>query len=67
METSNIHLEAKLKRANKDLELQRKMTKHYARRNQVTREKLKKALIEIHALKRGKDQEKIGVLEKYSL
>ena len=43
LERSNIHWEAKLEKANKDLDLQRKMTKYYARRNQVARAKLKKA------------------------
>ena len=43
LERANIHLEAKLERANKDLDIQIKMTKHYAQRNQVTRDELKKA------------------------
>ena len=33
LERANIHLEAKLEKSNKDLDLQRSMTKHYARRN----------------------------------
>ena len=66
LERANIHLEAKLERENEDLDLQRNMTKHYAWRNQVARAKLKKALIEIQALKGGKDQENLGVLAEAS-
>ena len=51
LERANIQLKAKLKKANQDLDLQRKMTKHYAQRNQVARPKLKKAQTKIQALK----------------
>ena len=51
LERANIHFEAKLKKENQDLNLQRKMTKHYAQRNQVARAKLKKAQTKIKALK----------------
>ena len=54
LERANIHLEGKLEKVNKDLDLQRIMTKHYAQRNQFAREKLKKAQIEIQELKREK-------------
>ena len=56
LERAKIHLHSNLGKANKSLDLQIKMTKHYAQRNQVAREKLKKALIEIQALKGGKYQ-----------
>ena len=51
LERANIHLHGKLEKENKDLDLQRRMTKHYAQRNQFAREKLKKAQNEIQALK----------------
>ena len=67
LERATIHLQAKLERENKDLDLQRKMTKHYAWRNQVAREKIKKDLIEIQPLKGGKYQKKLGFLAQDSL
>ena len=54
LERENIHLEAKLKKANQDLDLQRRMTKQYARRNQVARAKLKKAQSKIEGIKEEK-------------
>ena len=47
LERDKMHLEAKLEKANKNLDLQRRMTKHYARRNQIARAKLKKAQTKI--------------------
>ena len=67
LEISNIHLEAKLGKANKDLDVQRKMTKHYARRNQVARAKLKKAQTKIEAIKEEKWQVNLGILAQASL
>ena len=43
LERENIHLEAKLEKANKDLSLQRRMIEHYKRRNRFARQKLKTA------------------------
>ena len=59
---ANIHLEAKLEKANKDLDLQGIMTKHYAQRNQFARAKLKKAQNKIQALKEEKSQANLGIL-----
>ena len=67
LERAKIDLEAKLKKANQDLDLQRKMTKHYARRNQVARAKLKKAQTKIQALKEAKGQANLGILAQASL
>ena len=66
-EKANIHLEAKLEKENKDLDLQRRMIKHYAQRNQFVREKLKKAQIEIQAVKREKSQANLIFLAQASL
>ena len=41
LERANLHLEAKLEKANKDLSLQRRMTEHYKQRNHFARKKLK--------------------------
>ena len=67
LERENIDLEAKLEKANRDLDIQRKMTKNYARRNQIARAKLKKSLAKIQTLKEEKDQEKLGILAEASL
>ena len=55
LERENTHLEVKLEKANKYLDLQRNMTKNYAQRNQITRAKLKKAHAKIKSLKEEKD------------
>ena len=57
----------KLEKENIYLDLQIRMTKHYSQRNQFAREKLKKAQIEIQALKREKRQAKLSVLAQASL
>ena len=67
LERANIHLEVKLEKANKDLDLQRRMTKHYAQRNQFAREKLKKAQNQIQPLKEEKSQVKVSILAQASL
>ena len=67
LEISNIQLEAKLKKANQDINLQRNMTKHYAQRNQVARVKLKKAQTKIQALEEAKGQANLGILAQASL
>ena len=56
-----------MEKSNEDLDLQRKMTKHYARRNQVAGAKLKKAHAKIQALKEEKDKEKFVILAEASL
>ena len=55
-----------MKKMKRDLGLQKKMAKHYARRNQVAREKLKEALTEIQSLKEGKNQANLELLAQYS-
>ena len=67
LERANIHLEAKLEKANKDLDLQRRMTKHYARRNQIVWAKLKRDKTKLHALKEEKFQARLGILAQASL
>ena len=41
LERVNDHLEKKLEKANRDLDLQRRMTRHYKKLNQFARRKLK--------------------------
>ena len=67
LERANTHLEAKLEKANRDLDLQRKMTKHYALQNQIAKAKLKGALAKIKSLKEEKDQSNLGILAENSL
>ena len=67
LERAKIHLEAKLKKANQYLDLQRRMTKHYARRNQIARAKLKKAQDKLQALKEERGQARLGILAQSSL
>ena len=67
LERANLHLEAKLEKANKDLDLQRKMAKNYAQRDQFARQELKRAKIEIQALKEEKDQSSLGILAQASI
>ena len=43
LERVNDHLEKKLERENRDLDLQRRMTRHYKKLNQFARHKLKAA------------------------
>ena len=45
-----------MKKMKRDLGLQKKMAKHYALKNKLTSDKLKEVLIEIQALKGGKDK-----------
>ena len=56
-----------LDKANKDLELQRRMTKHYPQRNQFARVKLKKAQGKLSAPKEEKYQARIVILAQSSL
>ena len=64
---ANIHLEAKLEKTKKDLNLQRGMTKHYKRRNHFARKKLKIAQNEVQTLKVEKEQASLGILAQDSL
>ena len=48
------------------LSLQKKMTKHYARKNMLACAKLRKALMELEDLKRAKVQDSLGILVEAS-
>lgn len=63
LERANIHLETKLKKTNDGLNLQRKMTKHYAKKNKLACAKLKGALMEI---KNTEKHHNLGVLAEAS-
>ena len=67
LERANIHLEAKLEKANKDLDLQRRMTKKYSQRNQFTRKKLKISQNEVLVLKKEKYQASLDIFARDSL
>lgn len=51
-----------LKKVKRDLALQKKMTKHYARKNLFACAKLKKAIMELEELKREKVHKSLGFL-----
>ena len=74
LERENKHLEDKMERANRDLSLQRKMTRHYKKLNQFARRKLKvtqeklKAARKRHPVEKvGKDTSKLEILASASL
>ena len=67
IERANIHLEAKLEKANKDLSLQWRMTEHYKQRNHFARKKLKTAQSEGTTPNDEKDQDRLGILAQNSL
>ena len=67
LERPNIHLEAKLEKANKDLSLQRRMTEHYKWRNHFARQKLKTAQNEGPTPNDEKYQARLGILAQVSL
>ena len=50
----------------RSLALQKKMTKHYAKKNMLTCAKLKEALMEIKNLKEEKNHDSLGVLAEAS-
>ena len=54
------------KEVNRGLALQKKMTKHYARKKMLACAKLKKALMELEDLKREKVHESLGILAEAS-
>ena len=56
IERANIHLESLLEKSKRDVDLQRKMARHYALRNKIARAKLKRALAKIQSLKEAKDK-----------
>lgn len=51
-----------MEKENRDLDLQRKMTKHYALRNQIARAKLKRALAKVQAHKEEKVKKSLTFL-----
>jgi len=51
LERENIHLEGELEKTKRDLNLQKKMARHYALRNKIARAKFKRGLAKIQALK----------------
>ena len=67
LERENLHLEGQLEKAMRDLDMERKMAKHYAMRNIIARVKLKRALAKIQALKEAKDKEKLDIISDASL
>ena len=50
----------------RDLALQKKMTKYYAKKNMIACAKLKEALIELKNLKREKEHDSLGFLAEAS-
>ena len=66
LESTYVHLEAKLKKENENLELQRRMAKHYARKHKLVSTKLRKALFEIQTLKRENELNSLGFLAEAS-
>ena len=54
------------KEVKRGLALQKKMTKHYARKNMFACAKLRKALIELEHLKRAKVHDSFGIFAKAS-
>ena len=64
IERVNDHLEKKLEKANRDLDLQRRMTGHYKKLNQFARRKLKAAQEKIKEVKGKRPAPK---LRKYTL
>ena len=67
LERANIHLEAKLEKANKDLSLQRRMTEHYKQRDHFASKKFKTTQNEGPEPKNQKDQARLGILIQASL
>ena len=54
------------KKVKRGLSLQKKMTKHYAKKNKLACAKLKEALMEIKNLKEAKEHHSLGVLAEAS-
>ena len=67
LEKENHHLEAKLEKANKDLGLQRRMTEHYKKLNQIARRKLKSTQRRRPVEKHRKYLSWLGILSQVSL
>ena len=54
------------KKVKRGIALQKKMTKHYAKKNMLACAKLKEALMELENLKREKVHDSLGVLAEAS-
>ena len=67
LEKVNTRLETLLYKANKDVELQRKMAKYYARRNRVARSKLKRAHEKIDKLTKQEANRRLDIFTEASL
>ena len=62
LERANTHLEELLAKANRDMEIQRRMAKYYAMRNKIARAKLKRAQARIEALVHQEEKDKLDLL-----
>lgn len=67
LERVRTHLETLLGNVNRDVELQRKMAKYYARRNQAVRSKLKRAHEKIDKLTKQEERRRLDILAEASL
>ena len=63
---ANQHLEKLLEKANKDNDIQRRMAKHYAKRNKIARSKLKKANEKIETLSLQEEKIRLDILTEAS-
>jgi len=67
LERINAHLEDLLAKATRDVEVQRRMAKHYAVKDKIARAKLKRAQARIEALAHKEENEKLNLLVEASL
>lgn len=67
LEKVKTHLETLLDKANRDVEIQRKMAKYYAQRNQVARSKLKRSHEKIYELTKQEERKRLHILVEASL
>ena len=67
LERANVHLEGQLENSKRDIDLQKKMARHYAMRIRIARAKLKRALINVQEQNEAKDKEKLDILADVSL
>ena len=67
LQAINDHLENLLKKSKKDNNIQRRMAKHYAKRERNARAKLKATNAKIEALIHQEKKKKLDILEKASL
>ena len=67
LEREKFHLEVQLEKSKRDIDMQKKMARHYAMRNRIARAKLKRALAKIQAQNEVKEKEKLDILADVSL